>query len=278
MTLWRRRLGRYGGECRAAVVLIVAFTHTGFSFIIFREEEDNNEGGATNDDSSDVTPHSAEDSEDEPEVDPGKTLGDTALQLWNTRSIKLKHDYAIAGWAMSVSHEVREQAITNMKAEDREAIERVVRRLHVVPCPNKHPTIVGKSIDEIVDLFWDEFMTFQKKTKPFDNLARWNAAHAREGKSYLWHEKYSLPYTAVFGFVACRVTSKTLGIGPCERNWAAVKNIKSGKRINLGGESVEKQALLHATSLINDARVKRKKYESIEVEGPNALFCDDDMK
>ena len=59
---------------------------------------------------------------------------------------------------------------------------------------------------------------------------------------YLWHEKYSLPYPSVVGFVACCVTLKTLGIGPHEQNWAAVKNIKTGKRVNLGGVLLEKQA------------------------------------
>lgn len=262
------------------VLPIVASTHTCLSSIIFREEEDGNECRTTHDDDSSDTPGADEDmeSEDEPEVDPGKTLGDTALELWNKRSVKLKHDYAITGWAMSVSREVRDHAIENLTPEDREAIERVVRRLHAFPCPNKHPSLICKSIDEVVDLFWDEFMTFQKKTKPFHNLARWNCAHARDGKSHLWHEKYSLPYTAVFGFVACRVTSKTLGIGPCERNWAGVKNIKSGKRINIGGESLEKRSILYATALINDARVMRKKNESIDAEGPNALFCDEEMR
>jgi hypothetical protein len=87
-----------------------------------------------------------------------------------------------------------------------------------------------------------------------------------------------LPYTSVLGFVACHTTSKTLGVGSCEHNWAAVKNIKTGKRVNLGGESVEKHAVLYASALINDARVKRKENENLEASGPNALFCDDDLK
>ena len=31
-----------------------------------------------------------------------------------------------------------------------------------------------------------------------------------DGKSHLWHQKYSLPSTKVIGFVACRVTSKII--------------------------------------------------------------------
>jgi hypothetical protein len=89
-------------------------------------------------------------------------------------------------------------------------------------------------MEDVVDLFWDEFKCFEKKTKPFDNVARWNTQNAVEGKSYLWHEKYSLPYTSVLGFVACHVTSKTLGIGPCERNWASVKNLKQVSESTFG--------------------------------------------
>jgi hypothetical protein len=219
---------------------------------------------------------SASDLDIEPES--SLSFGNRALNLWKSRSAKLHHDYAIAGWALCVAPEVREHVAENMTPEHREAIERVVRRLHVVPCPNKDAKVIGKNIEEIVDLFWDEFKCFEKKTKPFDNAARWSTPHAVQGKSYLWHEKYSLPYTSVLGFVACHTTSKTLGIGPCERNWAAVKNIKTGKRVNLGGESVEKRAVLYASALINDARARKTENENLEASGPNALFCDDDLK
>ena len=57
--------------------------------------------------------------------------------------------------------------------------------LHTVPCPNKNPKAVDKDIEEIVDLFWDEFSCFEKKTKPFDNIPKWNTSNALQGKSYL---------------------------------------------------------------------------------------------
>lgn len=69
------------------------------------------------------------------------SLGQLALDLWNSRSKKLHHDYAIAGWALSVSKEVRDHVSQNMLPEHREAIERVVCCLHVVPCPNKDPKV-----------------------------------------------------------------------------------------------------------------------------------------
>ena len=82
----------------------------------------------------------------------------------------------------------------------------------------------------------------------------------------------------MLGFVACRVTSKTLGVGPCERNWAAVKNVKTGKRQNLGGDSVERRSILYSTALINVARLHRVANEKIDAEGPTAMFCDDDFE
>ena len=236
---------------------------------------------------SDVTPHHIEDgdgedsdSEEEEAVGQGSSLsmGECILQTWNKRATKLEHDYAIAGWCFCVLKEVREDVKENMTQEHHLALERVVKRLHVPPCPNKSKRIAGMKEGEIVDRFWDEFQTFKKESPPFDSASRWNSQHALQGKSHLWHEKYSLPYTDVLGFVACRVTSKTLGVGPCERNWAAVKNVKTGKRQNLGGDSVERRSILYSTALINEARLHREANEKIDAEGPTAMFCDDNFK
>ena len=165
-----------------------------------------------------------------------------------------------------------------MSQEHHLALERVVKHLHVPPCPNRSKRIAGMNEGEILDRFWDEFQTFKKESPPFDSASRWNSQHALQGKSYLWHEKYSLPYTDVLGFVACSVTSKTLGVGPYERNWAAVKNVKMGKRQNLGGDSVDKRSILYLTALINESRLNREANEKIDAEGPTAMFCDDDFK
>ena len=79
---------------------------------------------------------------------------------------------------------------------------------------------------------------------PFHEKSRWGTPDVLAGQSYLWHEKYSLPYTKVLGFVACRVTSKLGGIGPAERSWGAVKQIKDGKRSHLGSDSLEKWSIV----------------------------------
>ena len=91
---------------------------------------------------------------------------------------------------------------------------------------------------QIVDVFWDEFKAFMNCTPPFHEKSRWATLDVAAGRSYLWHEKYLLPYTKVLGFVACRVTSKLAGIGPTERSWGAVKQIKDGKRSHIGSDSL----------------------------------------
>ena len=98
------------------------------------------------------------------------------------------------------------------------------------------------------------------------------------GNSHVWHELYSLPYTKVLGFVACRTCSKPLGIGACERSWGDVKNIKTGKRSHLSAESTKKRAVLYTTAKIHEARIRKTIMEKVDAEGPNAMFGDDDMK
>ena len=63
--------------------------------------------------------------------------------------------------------------------------------------------VVGKDIEAIVDLFWDDFNYFEQKKNHLIILqGEIHLMHFRV--AYLWHEKYSLPYTSVIGFVACR--------------------------------------------------------------------------
>lgn len=121
------------------------------------------------------------------------------------------------------------------------------------------------------------FKSFRKKQAPFDKEYRWNSAMTLKGESYRWHEEYSLPYTIVLGFVAARVCSKLLGIGPCERSWGDVKNIKTGKRAHLSGDSTEKRAIVYSTALMDTARLRRKEMEKVDGNKSN-MFGDDDMK
>ena len=170
--------------------------------------------------------------------------------------------------------EVREDVNLRMTGEHRDAVERVITKLHSIPNPNRK--VEGKEIGEIIDMFWDEFKSFQTMQPPFHQPHRWNSQDATKGRSWMWHEKYSLPYTSVLGFVACRVTSKTLGIGACERSWGDVKTIKDGKRSHLSGDAIEKLTILYGTALVNEARIRREENDKLQSEG--TMFCDEDMQ
>ncbi len=71
--------------------------------------------------------------------------------------------------------EVRQHSSEHMTAEHRNANERVVYHLHIVPCSNKNPKIEHEDMEVVVDLFWDKFNCFKKKTKSFDNIAMLNS-------------------------------------------------------------------------------------------------------
>ena len=84
-----------------------------------------------------------------------------------------------------------------------------------------------------------------------------NSKGISDGNSHLLNQKYSLPFTKVLGFVACRVTSKVIVIGYSERSWGNVKTIKAGKRSSLGSYISEKQIIVYKYSCIEVARIVR---------------------
>ncbi len=159
----------------------------------------------------------------------------------------------------------------------RDAIAKVVSRLHMSPCPNTNPAVSSISLPNIIDTFWNEFKAFQNCTHPYHEPSRWATYNATKGNSYLWHEKYSIPYMSVLGFVVCRVTSKICGIGPAERSWGGVKQVKDGKRSHLSGELTEKRTVLFVSSKISQARILCDHMEKLDATGHNAMFGDDDI-
>ena len=210
----------------------------------------------------------------------GYELGKKLLWHWEQRKSKIEHDYAITGWALSIMSDIRDDVNERINSNNglyQAAIERVVKRLHLPPCPNSDPGIIGLKEGEIVDIFWDEFKAFRNRTQQYSEPRCWATQDAVQGRSHLWHEKYSIPYTKVLGFVACRVTSKLAGIGPAERSWATVKQIKDGKRAHLGSDSTEKRAIIMVSAKMKAAQIRRRNMEQIDAVGPNAMFGDDDI-
>ena len=173
--------------------------------------------------------------------------------------------------------EVRADVTSWMKGKHHITMERFVRKLHVVPCPNPNNKALAMTLDAIVHMFWNECKAFQIKAKPFNVPAWQNSPDGARGRSHLWHEMHSCLHTKVLGFFVCRVTSKLLGIGSAERAWGDVKSIKTGKRKSIG-DLIEKRCILCTTARITEARITQQAMEKVDAPGENAMFGDDDIK
>jgi hypothetical protein len=191
--------------------------------------------------------------------------------------MKIEHPYAIAAWALCVMKDVCGDVRLRLKHAERDAIEEVVKHLRLPPCPNKSVDFSKTPSAEIVDTFWNEFKAFKCCTEPFHHPSRWATPDVSSGRSHICHEKYSLPYTQVLGYVACHVTSKLCVIGPAERGWAAVKTVKNLKKSHLGGESTEKKSVIYITAKQQAARLNLAQNEKLDAKEPNTMFCDDDI-
>ncbi|KAL7530156.1 hypothetical protein ACHAXR_005436, partial [Thalassiosira sp. AJA248-18] len=196
-------------------------------------------------------------------------LANAVVASWDKRKANLDHDVAITAWALSVDADVRKDVATRMTGADRDAIERYITKLYA------HD--VEANVPKVIDDFWTEFKHWRSKTGMFSNIGRWQSPDALAGKSWLWHEKYSLPHTSVLGKVGCRSTSKLLGIGSAERSWGDVKHLKTNKRSHLSAEKTEMQAILYSTARVNEARIKRDAMEKIDARGAGAMWGDDDV-
>ena len=85
--------------------------------------------------------------------------------------------------------------------------------------------------------------------------------YIRDSNSHLWHQKYSLPCTKILGFVACRFTSKVLGIGASESSWDTVKTIKSVKRSAISSDVSEKQSIVNTSACIESDIIEHYNYD-----------------
>ncbi len=141
--------------------------------------------------------------------------------------------------------------------------------------PNPNSKVSNDEIDVIIDTFWKEFGDFQNKTGVHGLCpGRFLLPDATNGNSYLWHEMFLLPHTNILGYVACLVTSKKLGVGSVERSWADVKQIKDGKRSNLGGTSLEKRAILFTSAKLREANITQNATNYYNSD----IFGNDNMK
>ena len=111
---------------------------------------------------------------------------------------------------------------------------------------------------ELKNQFWTEFSDFEGRRRQFFGRAHiWNHSFISQGKTHLWHQQMSLPFTEVLGHVAYHTTSKLLGIGMLEQSWGDVKHIKTDKQAGLSAKATKMQATLFGAACIEKARVER---------------------
>ncbi len=133
---------------------------------------------------------------------------DQAIQdSWSRRKSQLEHEFAVTGWALSILPEICLNVSSDLTGEHHLMMENVVERLHVPPCLNDQ--VLGQDMTAIIDSVWQEFKHWQNMTGCYAVChGRFSTPDVLEERSHIWHETYSLPYTKVLGFLACRVTSK----------------------------------------------------------------------
>jgi hypothetical protein len=96
------------------------------------------------------------------------SFGRQILWHWEKRKNKIEHEYAVLCVMPEVHRDFQEQ----MTGHHRDMIEIVANHLHLPPCPNTNPLIAAKSLFEIVDIFWNEFKSFQNSTHPYHEPCR----------------------------------------------------------------------------------------------------------
>ena len=209
-------------------------------------------------DSADDDGDNSEKSEDDESVEESTDLGTLILLSWNKRRLKLASDFAIAAWMLCPIDEIMNHVKENRCGEHNLAMDRVIKVMFY----DLDPALLAVT----VDIFWTEFEAFHGRRgtghPAFDRDYIWNSQHLREGSSHLWHKQYSVHSTTILGKVACRLTSKILGIGSAERSWGAVKHLKTDKRSHLGHLPTKMQSTLFGASCIEAAR-RRHKLRSI---------------
>ena len=149
-------------------------------------------------------------------------LNSSLFKLCQKIQIHINTDFSVTGWMLCVIPHICKDAKDISDSDQSKQVKKFIKTL-----------FHGASEDEkdvTQDMFWTDYTEFDKNIGSFDaDEFIWKSKDIRCGNSHLWHQKYSLPCTKVFGFVACIGTSKVLRIGTAERSWVDVNTIKCGE-------------------------------------------------
>ena len=103
-----------------------------------------------------------------------------------------------------------------------------------------------------LDLFCTDYTAFDNMIGLYDaDEFICKSKDISDRNSHLCHQKYSLPFTKVIGFVACSVTSKFLSIGAADRSWGDVKTINYGKISDISSDVSEKKSIFIHPPVLN---------------------------
>lgn len=174
-------------------------------------------------------------------------LGEQISDIWKVRREKLITPLSIAAWFCSPEAVIRKDVLARGTGQHRQLIDSVIAKIY-------YP-IQKDELSRTIQTFWREFDDFQTgRGVCYTGLSDVFSSPYAENEPHIWHKMFTKPYTAVFGYVACRVCSKPLGCGAAERAWGALKHLKNGKRSHLSAEKSERQTTVYGASCMEKSR------------------------
>jgi hypothetical protein len=192
-------------------------------------------------------------------------FGTVIRALWQKQLCHLNHAYAHAAYVLAVDERIRDHCRANIHYLHKKNCEHLLRKLFM-PIdldPNDESSWMATTFDE----FWDEYDQFDNRLGPFGEGRSfiWESLDAKTYQTYKWHKKYSLVQTKWLGRLACRVTSKILGMGNAERSWGFVKQLKDGQRSHLSAEAASKASTIYGAACAERASFKKPPAHLAEV-------------
>ena len=188
------------------------------------------------------------------------SLSSSVCNIWQKRQIHINTDFEVTGWILCVITHIRKDAKYHSDSDHIKQVKSVIKTLfHGVP---------EDKIAVTKDIFWNEYTDFDDKIVSFDGDGYiWKIKDIRYGNIDLWHQKYSLPFNKVLGFVACRVTLKVIDIVSAEHSWDDVKTFKSGKRFAIISGVSQTHSIVYMSAFIESDKIER--YNSCKQRNDN---------
>jgi hypothetical protein len=178
-------------------------------------------------------------------------MGDLISLAWQDRMKKLVHPYSLTAFLCSTDPNVNKM-VKRMKDDcELGSMQLKVDGLIAKLVNNKDEEFVAAYQTK----FWAQWEDFiERRGKYYSRNRIWMASTLSTTRSHEWHKDNSLQQAPEFGSIACITTSKYLGIGMAERQWADVKSTKSGQRSHLGSDATEKQSVIFGAACMENAR------------------------